>query len=170
MQELINLERLYNDHAPTLLKYLRQFTRNEADALDLFQDLFLKLARHPELLTGIRSERAFFLHLARNLAFDLARRRKTEEKYFAQFFAEAAVNTPTRMNPDAPLFHHALKKALGELPADQRTVLELKLWNSLTFKEIAAILAAPRNTVASQYRYAVKKLRDSVRSFYEGWQ
>jgi RNA polymerase sigma-70 factor (ECF subfamily) len=38
----------------------------------------------------------------------------------------------------------------------------LKIWGDLTFDEIARTLDLSSNTVASRYRYALQKLKDSV--------
>jgi RNA polymerase sigma-70 factor (ECF subfamily) len=56
---------------------------------------------------------------------------------------------------------------LGELPPEQRAVVHLKLWEGLTFEQIAASLDLPPNTAASRYRYALDKLRDHLRPLYE---
>jgi RNA polymerase sigma-70 factor (ECF subfamily) len=45
--------------------------------------------------------------------------------------------------------------------------LHLKLWEELTFEEIAAALEIPPNTAASRYRYGIDKLRDRLRPIYE---
>ena len=69
------LEPLYDEHAPALFAFLLQFTRHEADTRDLLQELFIKLARSPGLLDGVRDVRPFLLRLAHNAAIDLLRRR-----------------------------------------------------------------------------------------------
>ena len=56
-------------------------------------------------------------------------------------------------------FRLALAGALGELPADQRAVVHLKLWEGLTFDQIAEALELSPNTAASRYRYGLDKLR-----------
>ena len=43
----------------------------------------------------------------------------------------------------------------------------LKLWDGLTFEQIAAALDIPPNTAASRYRYALDKLRERLRPLYE---
>jgi RNA polymerase sigma-70 factor (ECF subfamily) len=52
-----------------------------------------------------------------------------------------------------------LARAVAALPEPQREVLALKFDGGLTFAEIAAIVGASPNTVASRYRYALEKLR-----------
>ena len=49
--------------------------------------------------------------------------------------------------------------ALSQLPEKQRTVLVLKLYRERTFLEISDMLGLSQNTVASQYRYGLGKLR-----------
>ena len=82
------LERLYDEHAQPLFAFLLNLTRDEADTRDLLQDIFIKLARDPELLAGVRDERAFLVRLAHNAAIDLIRRRGTRDKTREQFAAE----------------------------------------------------------------------------------
>jgi RNA polymerase sigma-70 factor (ECF subfamily) len=57
------LERLYDGHAQSLYAFLLNLTRDEADTRDLLQEIFVKLAREPELLSGVRNERAFLTRL-----------------------------------------------------------------------------------------------------------
>jgi RNA polymerase sigma-70 factor (ECF subfamily) len=56
-----------------------------------------------------------------------------------------------------------LRQSLIALPEDQRQVVVLHVWGELTFSEIADVLNVSPNTAASRYRYALAKLRDSMR-------
>src|SRR5471032_442674 len=89
------IERLYDEHAQPLYAFLLNFTRNEADTRDLLQELFVKLAREPGLLDGVREERAFLIRLAHNAAIDLMRRRNTRDRTKINFAAE-------KISPFAP--------------------------------------------------------------------
>jgi RNA polymerase sigma-70 factor (ECF subfamily) len=167
MPEFIDLERLYDSHAQALFAFLLNFTRNEADTRDLLQEVFVKLAQRPDLLSGVREERGFLIRLAHNQAIDLMRRRGTREKNYGQLAEDAeAVFSPTA-DPDEQAFRRALAEALGELPPDQRAAVHLKLWEGLTFEQIAAALEIPPNTAASRYRYGIDKLRERLRPLYE---
>jgi len=161
------LERLYNEHAQALFAFLLNFTRDEADTRDVLQEIFIKLARQPDLLANARDERAFLLRLAHNAAIDLMRRRGTRSKHHEQFGVEQLNTFTPTDDPDETAFRTELAAALGELPADQRTVVHLKLWSGLTFEEIAATLEIPLNTAASRYRYGLDKLRTRLRPLYD---
>jgi len=56
----------------------------------------------------------------------------------------------------------ALAAAVSCLPQDQREVVVLKIWNELTFSEIAGALGISQNTAASRYRYALAHLKKSL--------
>ena len=46
-------------------------------------------------------------------------------------------------------------------------VVHLKLWEGLTFEQIAIALDIPLNTAASRYRYGLDKLRARLRPLYD---
>ena len=163
----LDFERLYDEHAQALFTFLLNLTRHEADTRDLLQEVFVKLANRPALLDGVRDERAFLLRLAHNQAIDLIRRRGTREKQYEQLAGETIAVFAPAAEPDESAFRAALSGALSELPPDQRAVVHLKLWEGLTFEQIAELLSIPLNTAASRYRYGLDKLRERLRPLYD---
>ena len=163
----LDLKRLYDEHAQALFAFLLNFTRNEQDTHDILQEIFIRLARQPALLSNVRDPRAFLLRLAHNLAVDHARRRGTRTKYHEQFGVERFSAFAPTGDPDERAFREALSEALRDLPEDQRAVVHLKLWENLTFEQIAETLDIPLNTAASRYRYGLDKLRARLRPLYD---
>jgi RNA polymerase sigma-70 factor (ECF subfamily) len=161
------IERLYDGHAPSLFAFLLNFTRNENDTRDLLQEIFVKIAREPELLDNVQNERAFLIRLAHNLAIDLIRRRQTRERTKENFAVETISIFAPASDPDEEYFRQELSVALEDLPEDQRAVVHLKLWEELTFDTIADVLGISPNTAASRYRYGLDKLRERLRPFYK---
>ncbi|HEY3856297.1 MAG TPA: sigma-70 family RNA polymerase sigma factor [Verrucomicrobiae bacterium] len=162
-----DIARLYDDHAAALFAFLANFLRNEPDARDVLQELFLKLARHPNLLKDVRDERGFLLRLSHNIAIDRIRRRATRERHNDEITAGPMPLFAASTDPDEQLFREKLTEALGELPDDQRAVIHLKLWEKLTFEAIAETLEISPNTAASRYRYGLDKLRERLRPIYD---
>ena len=167
MRRETEIERLYDGHAQSLFAFLLNFTRDENDTRDLLQEIFVKLAREPKLLAGVRDERAFLIRLAHNAAIDLIRRRGTRERTKDNFAAESLSPFAATADPDEKLFRNELANALAELPEEQRAVVHLKLWEGLTFEETAAALDLSPNTAASRYRYGLDKLRGRLRPLYK---
>jgi RNA polymerase sigma-70 factor (ECF subfamily) len=162
-----DLERVYDEHAQALFAFLLNFTRDEDDTRDVLQEVFVKLARQPDLLAAARQERAFLLRLAHNAAIDLMRRRRTRARQHEEFGQQPASPFAPDADPDMVAFREELAAALGELPPEQRAVIHLKLWEGLTFEAIATALEIPQNTAASRYRYGLDKLRARLRPLYE---
>ena len=164
------LERVYDAHASALYAFLLSLTRSESDTRDLLQELFVRLARRPTLLDGVADERHFLIRLAHNLAVDLVRRRATREQRHERYAADHVELFAPETDLDRGIFARELSEALGELPAEQRAVMHLKLWGGMTFEAIAEALEIPPNTAASRYRYGLDKLRERLRPFYDELQ
>ena len=107
------------------------------------------------------------LRTAHNALLDLLRRATTRAAYEEQHGGE----TPTLLLPEFPeddeAFRNTVEISLQNLPQEQRAVLHLKLWENLTFAQIAEALDISPHTAASRYRYALDKLRDVLRPLYE---
>lgn len=160
-----DLEKVYDAYASGLFHYLIGFTRCEADARDLLQDLFIKLAqgaRKPAL-----SEKAFLYRIAHNLAIDWLRRQAPRGDVQERFFSELDPNPHCTDDPDSSLLASSFASAIQTLPREQLAVVQLRLFDGLTFEEIAAIQSVPLNTAASRWRYALEKLRAILRPLYE---
>lgn len=167
MPEPIDIERLYDEHAQALFSFLLSFTRREADSRDLLQEVFVKIAQQPEVLAEVRDERAFLLRLAHNRAVDVLRRRAARENKHAALAQETDSLFAPTPDPDERAFREALSAALAQLPGEQSSVIHLKLWEGLTFEQIASILDIRPNTAASRYRYGLDKLRQRLRPLYD---
>src|SRR5688572_5524230 len=166
MPDEFDLEELYDEHAQALYAFALDLTRNEADTRDILQDLFIKVACQPGILTGVRQVRAYLLRLIHNAAIDMMRRRATRDNYANGAAHETPEVFETSNDADEQAFRGALSDALAELPLEQRTVVHLRLWEGMKFEEVADLLGLSLNTTASRYRYGIDKLRQRLRPLY----
>lgn len=161
---------LYDAHAPTLFRFLIRLTGDEAEVKDILQDIFIRLAREPDLLAGVAAPRSYLFRMAHRLAIDRARREEALARYAQRAHAEGE-QPPPAVPSGAKVDDHWRRDQLGValtgLPAEQRAVLLLKIWEGLTFAEIAETLEISPDTAASRYRYALNKLRDALRPLQE---
>ena len=167
MSRLQSLEEVYDQHASALFAFAFNLLRNESDARDVLQEIFIKLAQRPELLSKVTDTRAFLLRLAHNSSVDLIRRQSTRSRNYDELARESLDLFADSSNPDEQVFRENLSAAMAELPQEQRAVVHLKLWDRLTFDAIAETLDISLNTAASRYRYAIDKLRERLRPIYE---
>jgi len=94
------LARLYDAHAASLYAHLHTLLSDDADLLDVLQEVFRKLAEKADLLAGVRDERAYLLRLAHYSGIDHVRRRATRQRAYDRFEVEAEINPGKgRLNP-----------------------------------------------------------------------
>ena len=146
------LESLYDEYARELYGYFLSFAHCEADAADLLQDAFVKLARNPGCLDGVQNVRRFLFRMAHNLAIDWARRGKSRRKRVAALAGERPMLRP-QADPDAEQFRASLEGALATLPEEQRSAVYLKLWGGLTAEEIGEASGVSTSTITSRYPF-----------------
>lgn len=163
----LDLARLYDAHAPALFAFLLNVTRSESDTRDALQEVFARLSSKPARFNGVRDERAFLLRMAHHAVIDHARRRDAYSRAIDRAALEPIELFAPATQPDEDEFRQSVAAALAELPEEQRTVVHLKIWEDLTFAEIAILIGTSANTAASRYRYALDKLEAVLRPLCE---
>src|SRR6266540_3246303 len=150
-------EELVRRHRTPLFSFLLRLTGDRGRAEDLCQETFLRAVRAAERWEPRALFRTWLYAVARNQAFDDARR------------APAASEDPA---PDraaeAALVRPKLEAALAALPAEQREVFLLREHAGLRFHEIAEVTGVPENTVKSRMRYALEALRAKLEALGVG--
>ena len=152
------LASLYDRYAPLVYGLARRIVRDEDQAEDLVQEVFLRLWNRPEVYDrGRGTFRAWLLSIAHHLAVDVLRRRRREVSYQDKL---AGPETDDPMDTAVgQLEGAAVRSLLGRLPPDQRRVIELAYFEGLTQREIAARLGEPLGTVKTRLRLGIIKLR-----------
>lgn len=139
---------LYDCYAGALHRLLVAILGSTADAEDALQEVFVKLASRR--MSRVRDLRAYLFTAARHEAYNMLRRRRRERPLESDDLeTEGKTTTPGS----------DIQVLLQQLPAEQREVIALKVYEGMTFSEIASIVKASPNTVASRYRYGIEKLR-----------
>lgn len=160
-----NLEDLYNAHAQALFGFVMNLTRDPAGTQDVLQDIFCRLAEKPALLAGVKDPRAYLMQMAYRKVVDSSRRKAVRERFAEE--ARQDLQLFESSGPEQREFREAVEHALSALPHDQRAAIHLKLWEHMTYDQIATALDISPNTAASRCRYALDKLRTLLRPTYE---
>jgi RNA polymerase sigma-70 factor, ECF subfamily len=150
----VALEWLWDDYADDLFAFLCSFLGSRQDAEDCLQQIFTKLVQKRDRLCQAQNLKAYLFQMARNQARTLLKQRlnRAKQDHGTDWLAEKN----SEHNFD---LRDQMVWALNTLPEKQRTVLILKLYREHTFLEISDMLGLSQNTVASQYRYGLAKLR-----------
>jgi RNA polymerase sigma-70 factor (ECF subfamily) len=160
-------EHLINRHKNKVFAYISLYIRDQSLAEDIFQDTFLKVIQ--SVKAGKYSDSGKFvswvMRITHNLIIDHFRRIKQ-------------MNTISNDNYESDLFNSKrfaednieddmikrqiqkdVRKMISHLPDDQREVVILRHYASLSFKEIADITDVSINTALGRMRYALINMR-----------
>jgi RNA polymerase sigma-70 factor (ECF subfamily) len=141
---------------------------NSADAMDLVQEVFLGVYRNLHRFRGDAKFSSWIFRIAHNKAVDLNRRKRI----LAGTVSSGAENdhdpldsvpTDARSEPDNRLIQFEQNKntmeLLMQLPFEQRLIVELKIFQALTFEEIAQMQDISENTAKTRFYTALRKLK-----------
>jgi len=154
--------------------------REEAEAMDLVQDTFLKAYTRLELFRPESNFRAWVFRIAVNGCLDRLRRRKTrraeelDERVSTEQLEEGDLPAIGTFGRASPFAAHArqelgsrLEAALATLPEAMRQCVLLCDVHGYSYQEIADELGIPKGTVMSRLFYARKRLQAELEDFRE---
>jgi RNA polymerase sigma-70 factor (ECF subfamily) len=162
-------EMLYERHKGALYRYLQRLCRSQEAANDLFQEVWSKVIASRERYEVRAKFTTYLFHIAHNCAMDYFRRAGRPMEKGAQDVDALAdeLPGPSHESPDAALseaqLRADLKRALDELPPDQRDVFLLYEETGLGLEDIGRITGVAMETAKSRLRYALGKLRGALR-------
>jgi len=162
------LAQLFRRHARTVRNVAYRILRNEAEADDLVQDVFLYLFRKAGLFNPARGRAlSWIVQVTYHRAFDRRRRLITRHFYASLAIEEGALQVPDR-GGEAPSSEWSLEGVWGrESAADLRELLspsqlatiELYFFEGYTLEEIAERLGQTLDNVRHHYYRGLEKLR-----------
>lgn len=170
---------LVTRHRNRIFAMIRNMTRNEADAWDISQDVFVKAWHALPRFEAKARFSTWLYRIAHNAVYDWSRKRKIEsigelndEIFERDRIDPAATTAPSAAEaPDAALGHGELRakieQALAKLSPDHREVVLLKDVQGLAYKEIAEVMDCTLGTVMSRLFYARQKLQTLLKDEYD---
>ena len=163
------LEMLINRHKNRIFTTIILIVKDSYIAEDLFQETFIKIINN--LKKGKYNEEGKFLpwvmRIAHNLVIDYFRKNKRMPKFNnSKDFDIFSVLSDSALNAEDKLvrsqIHNDIRNLVEELPEDQRTVLKLRMYNDMSFKEISENTSVSINTALGRMRYALINLRKLI--------
>ncbi len=174
-------EVLLKRHERGIFNFILRSVNNRSRAEDLTQDVFFRVIRSaPKYQTSAKFT-TWLYTIARNICIDQSRRKAgklevSADKPIGRSDGDGkgrtlldAVAAPSATSGGVEVikqeFRDRLKRALEELPEEQREVFVLREVSGLKFREIADVVGVPENTVKSRMRYALETLRGHMEEF-----
>lgn len=157
---------LFESYAPRVKAYMLRSGADDATAEELAQETLLTVWRKAQLYSGEKgSATTWIFTIARNLRIDRLRR----EVPWQELPTGRDEEPSSDALPDEEVSRREdrvrIRKALDNLPEDQRSVVWLSFIDGLSHSEIASKLDLPLGTVKSRMRLAYHKIREAVEDY-----
>lgn len=160
---------LIERHQTKVFGFIYSKVGNRDIADDIFQDTFIKVVH--TLKTDRYNEEGKFLpwviRIAHNLVIDHFRREKRmclqrdhEDYSIFEFISDDSPSIDKEMMETQ--LQNRMMLLIGELPEDQRQVLMMRMYQDMSFKEIAESTDVSINTALGRMRYALINLRKLI--------
>ena len=151
------LEEVYWQHRQGLFTLALAITRCHSRAEDAVHEAFSRLWK--STLQPQRDLVPYVFAAVRNAAIDQVRRPSVN----LQEAQQASIHDTRAENPLASAIEQEqqtlMRKAVEELPDEQRQAVVLHIYAALTFEQVSQMLGEPLPTVASRYRRALERLK-----------
>lgn len=165
-RDLKAFDTLVSDYEKKIYNYAYSFTKNPEDALDITQEVFLKIHKNISKFNENSTISTWIYKITSNVCIDWARKQKptvaitTENEDFINQVADKSdsVEGQIQQKEISNEIHHAL--SLIDEPS--RQIVIMRDIQGLTYDEIGQILELESGTVKSRISRSRKKLRDII--------
>lgn len=161
------LEELYDTYNSLLYGLVITIVKKREEAEDVLQEVFLKIWEKAHTFDESRGNvYSWIVTLTRNKAIDRIRSKgfKTQQKASTSISEPEFILEGDKYDPlETTIYSNRaelVKKALDQIPENQREVIEIAYYKGMTQSEIADHLNLPLGTVKTRTRQGLIKLKD----------
>jgi RNA polymerase sigma-70 factor (ECF subfamily) len=155
------LERLVRRHSTRLLTFICRFVGDHQRGEELFQDVFLAVWTKRHQYEYPRPFRSWLYTIAVNKCRELLRRHPVPTVPFGAVDPPDSESTPCE-EAMADEQTALLLRAVSRLPPQQRAVVMLRIWDALSYADIAEVVGCSEGTVRSHMHLALAALRKEL--------
>ena len=149
---------LYDRYASLVYSMAKRVLDDSSAAEEVVQDIFYQFWRTAPKFDSARGSLAgWLLVMARNRSIDRLRRRRGAAEEIQEDIAGLSLNLETAAAQNELM--SKVKIFLEELPASQRSALEMAYFEGLTHSEIAQRTGEPLGTIKTRLRTSIESLK-----------
>ena len=158
-------DEIYRKYCHKLFEFVYHITKNESDAEEIVQEVFLKLWESKHRLDSYRSFDSYLFTIAYNTTISLMRKRISEKKYVDHIIQMQHVSQDYDQADEIQFVQlsNQVNILISHLPARQKEVFTLNREKGLTYKEIAERLEISENTVENHMAKALRYLKENMK-------
>ena len=143
--------------------------RQREEALDVVQEVFIKLFRSIKNFRGRSHFYTYLYRMVMNTAID--HKRKAGKQFMSSLDEEGSFepSDEAEKGPERILLQKELeervKRAMDELPAEQKAALIFRDVEGLSYQEMAEAMGCSIGTVMSRLHYGRKRMQESLKDY-----
>ncbi len=162
--DMLAFDNVYELYSHRLFSFIFKILKNEADADDIVQEVFVKIWESRDKLGDYKLLNSYLFTIAYNNSIDLIRKRINNNKYLEHLRNSSIINTTLSSISEFEFneLNLQIEKLIENLPERQKQVYILHKVNGLTYPEIADQLGISKNTVENHMAKALKYLRKNI--------
>jgi RNA polymerase sigma-70 factor, ECF subfamily len=168
--EIAAFEELYRRYYIFLCLLAEHIVRNPSDAEEIVSDVFVKLWNLRQKIDITTSIKGYLVKAVRNTSLNYLEKSKSKNRLTIQL--SAADNEILAWESDYPLgqlfekeIGSILEESVCKLPDGCREIFMLSRNQDLTYNDIACKLSISVNTVKTQMKIALSKLRENLKDY-----
>jgi len=155
--------RTFDTHRAALKRYAARFVKSQETAEDIVQDVFAWIWLHWRDVELMENVRAYLYRATRTRSLNRMRDQRAEARRATRQDGSSLVQQPTA--EAAVMFSEitlAVEQVLRRMPPRRREVASLRLFEHLSYAEIAAKLSISQKGVEIHLSRAMKTLREQL--------
>ncbi len=146
-------------HEREIMRYLIRTTRDREDALDLFQETWLRAYRAYPRLDSAAGLRPWLFRIATNLCLNRSRDHARRARVISGDESEIAGDAHAYASGGSPDTAVDLRANIARLPNKQRQALAMRKLGGLEYGEIAVALGCSEEAARAGVYLAMKKIK-----------
>lgn len=165
------LKEIFDQYHKRVYRIAYGVVRHREDALDVVQEVFIKLFRSIKNFKGKSNFYTYLYRMAMNTAIDHSRKIKRVPLFSIDEGGGFEPSDDAQQRPDHIVAQKQLEErvkwAMEKLPADQRAALVFREVEGLSYHEIAEAMGCSVGTVMSRLHYGRKKVQELLKDVFK---
>lgn len=135
-----------------------RYMKEHGAADDVVQETWMKVHKSLDSFRGDSQFKSWLFQITRNTALNIIRNNKKHDGLDPEE-EQLGENHQGYESLEGLQSNEILQNAIAQLPPKQKLALELRVFEELSFKEIAEVMDCPFDTAKANYRHALMKLQ-----------
>ncbi|MDR1593253.1 MAG: RNA polymerase sigma factor [Prevotellaceae bacterium] len=164
MMDAENFKKVFLPYHRKLYGIAYKILENQNDAEDIVQETYIKLWRRRTELESLINPEGYAVTLLKNGCLDFIRKVKPELTAIYEMNIPADDSLISRIEDKERLVY--VQNIMEKLPAQQKQVIQLKIWDNMSNEEIEKITGLTQGNI----KVIISRAKKTIKEIYKKWE